>query len=484
MGSDNTVSEQLTASEWLIVDLDGTLIQSDLLHETFWSAFSANWRTPFNIVIPMIRSRAALKRILADTSNVDVALLPYDEEVQHYIREWRAKGGQVALVTASDQKLANQVAEHLGVFDEVHGSDGERNLKGERKAAFLVERYGENQFVYMGDSAADLPVWEVAKASVMVGASKRVRDRVEKTQPNAEYLSTPAKTLIPILKAIRPHQWLKNALVFLPMLVAHQFEFPVFLQSVAAFIAFSLVASSVYILNDLLDLSSDRAHPRKCKRPLASGSLRIAHGLWLAPILLLAGASISFWLGENFSLVMLGYYTVTLVYSLYLKRRLIIDICTLATLYTLRIIAGGAATDIPLSVWILAFSIFCFFSLATIKRQAELVESAARGKLKATGRGYHVEDQPIVAQMATASGYVSVLILALYINSPAVSELYSQPLALWGICLVLLYWISRMVMVTHRGEMHDDPIVYAVKDRTSQICFVVIACLAVAGAVL
>jgi 4-hydroxybenzoate polyprenyltransferase len=283
------------------------------------------------------------------------------------------------------------------------------------------------------------------------------------------------------LRALRPHQWLKNALVFLPMLAAHQFTNEKFGQSFLAFIAFSLVASSVYLLNDLVDLSADRRHPRKRNRPFASGAVPIAHGTWLVPLVLLSGLAVALPLGVTFVIVILSYYAATMAYSFYFKRHLIIDICVLAGLYTLRIVAGGVATSITLSVWLLAFSIFLFFAIAAVKRQAELVEGITSGEVTSAGRGYRVDDLPLVANMAIASGYLSVLVLALYVNSPSVQKLYSQPYALWGICLVLLYWISRMIMVTHRGGMHDDPIVYALNDRISLLCLVLVVSFAAGG---
>ena len=285
-------------------------------------------------------------------------------------------------------------------------------------------------------------------------------------------------------KSLRPHQWLKNLLVFLPMLAAHQLTADTFVQSFLAFIAFGLVASSAYVLNDLVDLAADRSHPRKRNRPLASGALPTTHGIWLTPLLFVAGLIFAALLGFDFVLVMLGYYVATTAYSLDLKRRLIIDIFTLAALYTMRIIAGAVATGISLSVWLLAFSIFFFFSLAAIKRQAELVHGVACGEISAKGRGYHADDLPILPMMATSSGYASVLVMALYLNSPAVGELYSEPRALWGVCLVIFFWISRMVMLTHRGRMHDDPLVFAMTDLISHISLSVVIVFALAATVL
>ncbi len=466
----------------LVVDLDGTLLRSDMLYESFWSAFGRDWRRPFFSVAALARGRAALKRHLAETAAVDASTLPYDEQVISYIETWRGAGGCAALVTASDQALAQAIADHVGLFDEVHGSNGGLNLKGEKKAAFLEQRFGNKAFAYMGDSSADLPVWQRAAKAITVNASGALRREAERVCDNVEHLATEAHSIMPYVKALRSHQWLKNMLVFLPMLAAHQLDPPTFLLSLLAFVCFSLVASSVYVLNDLLDLSADRTHPRKRNRPFASGSIPIVHGTWMAAGLILLGAVLAMNTGWDFLLVMACYYLLTSAYSLYLKRRLVIDICALAGLYTLRIVAGGVATEIPFSAWLLAFSIFLFLSLAAIKRQAELIDGAERGTLTAGGRAYHVDDLPIISMIAIGAGYVSVLVLALYINSPAVVELYAHPEVLWGVCAVLLYWITRTVMVAHRGHMHDDPVVYAAKDRISQICLAIILAFVLVGA--
>jgi 4-hydroxybenzoate polyprenyltransferase/phosphoserine phosphatase len=468
----------------LIVDLDGTLLRSDMLFETFWSSIGRNWRSTFRALVSLRKGKAALKHDLAETAEIDVATLPYDAEVVAYVAKFRAEGGRTALVTASSEILANRIAEHLKIFDEVHGSTPDVNIKGERKAAFLVERFGTGGFSYMGDAEADLPVWTKASSTITVNASPSLRSKADKLGKPAEHLVTVTPSVKPYLKALRPHQWLKNVLVFLPMLTAHQINATTFGQSLLAFVAFSFVASSVYVLNDLLDLGADRAHPRKRLRPFAAGTIPISQGTTLAAGMLLLGIVFSAFLGWVLLLVMLVYYVLTTAYSLNIKRRVVVDICLLAGLYTMRIIAGGAATSIPLSVWLLAFSIFFFFSLAAVKRQAELVDAAERGELSASGRGYRVEDLPIISMIALAAGYVSVLVMALYVNSPQVLELYAQPAALWGVSCILLYWITRMVLVTHRGDMDDDPIIFAVKDWNSQVCLVVILMFGIGGAFL
>jgi len=472
----------------LVVDLDGTLIRSDMLLESFWSAFARDWRTPLRAVAGLMQGRAVLKARMADLAAPDPATLPYNPEVLEQIRNWRAAGGRVALVSAADQRLAESVATHLGLFDEVHGSDGSTNLKGPAKAALLRERFGAGGFDYIGDHRADLPVWESAHAALTVGAAPALRARVDAIRPGATHLAPPpdglAGTLAPALRAMRPHQWFKNLLVFFPMIAGHVFTPHALWAGVLAFIAFGLVASSVYLLNDMLDLAADRAHPRKRMRPLASGALPLIRGMALVPVLLVCGIAVSLMLGPMFVLVLAGYYLLTVAYSLWLKRKILVDICVLAALYTLRVIAGGVATDVPLSVWLLAFAAFFFLALAAVKRQAELVDAAERGITNASGRGYQVTDLPFVSQMAMSSGFVAVLVMMLYLNAPDVLSKYSSPFLLWGACLVLLYWVARMVLLAHRGKMDDDPVVYATRDRVSQIAILLMLALVTGAALL
>ncbi|MEM7192380.1 MAG: UbiA family prenyltransferase, partial [Pseudomonadota bacterium] len=297
--------------EVLVIDLDSTLLRSDMLFESFWSAFGQDWRSPFRSALALMRGKAALKRYLADAARVDVTTLPYDPEVISYIEVWRKKDGRTALVTASDDSIAQQIGTHLGLFDNVHGSDGTDNLKGARKAEFLIEKYGDGQFAYMGDSEADLAVWEHAKRAITVNMSAALRKQAEQTSDEVEHLTTHTPTLGAYLKAIRPHQWMKNILVFLPMLAAHQIDGISLLFSLLAFVSFSLVASSVYVLNDLLDLNADRAHPRKRMRPFAAGSIPISSGTWMAGSLLGGGTVIALIVGPVFFFVMAGYYALT-----------------------------------------------------------------------------------------------------------------------------------------------------------------------------
>lgn len=468
----------------LAVDLDGTLIRSDMLFECFWSGMASNWRTPIVAARGLSENIPSLKRRLADIGPVDVSRLPYNAEVIAQIKAWRATGGRTALVTASDHALAEQVAAHLDLFDEVHGTTIDRNLKGETKAAMMADAYGEGKFTYIGDSNADLACWKRAGGAFTVGASTAFRAQVTAMHPDATHFSPPEPIIRPIIKAMRPHQWLKNMLVFVPVLASQSFSALSLMQCLLAFLAFGLVASAGYLLNDLLDLDHDRAHARKRFRPLASGRLPVPVGSALVFILLAAGHLVAGFLGWAFTGVISFYFLMTMGYSVFLKRKAIIDICVLAGLYTLRIIAGGVATGITLSIWLLAFSMFFFFALAAVKRQAELVDLKDSGQTGAAGRGYTVDDLPLIMQMAVSSGFVSVMVLALYLNALEVQSNYSSPHFLWGVCALLLYWINRIVLVTHRGEMHDDPLVYAITNRTSQICLILIAMLGAAAALL
>ncbi|MFG6661016.1 UbiA family prenyltransferase [Sulfitobacter sp. 915] len=465
----------------LVVDLDGTLLRTDMLHENFWSAFSRDWRTPIFAVTALSKGRAALKKRMSFDADIDITTLPYDAGVVEYIHRWRARGGRTALVTASDVEQARSIAAHLDIFDEVYGSDGNRNLKGPEKARFLNQTFGMRGYDYIADASADMAVWKDARRSITVNAPDALRKQVDGLGQGSEHLETTTRSGKFYCHALRPHQWLKNILVFIPMLAGHQINAVSVFQSLLAFFAFSVIASSVYVLNDLLDLKADRAHTRKSQRPFASGRIPLAHGAYMFAGLIAVGALLAASLGGMFILAMLAYFGLTTVYSLTLKRRVVVDIITLAGLYTMRLAAGAVAVGIPLSIWLMAFSVFIFFSLACVKRQAELVDGAARGQLTASGRGYHVEDLPLISMMAMSSGFVAVLVLMLYVNSPEVQQLYSNPLALLGICAVMLYWISRIVMLTHRGHMDDDPVVFAAKDRNSQICILVIAAFVVLG---
>lgn len=451
----------------LIVDLDGTLLRTDTLLETLLALSRTRPLVLLPALVELRRGKAAFKAYLFTRATPDIPSLPLNDSLVEQLHTEKASGRVLVLATASDQHLARAVAENLGLFDEVLASDGQQNLKGPTKAAALVARYGQGGFDYAGDSRADLPVWAAARQAIVIGGRSLAKAASKVT--NVGQQITPPPKLPGLLKAIRPHQWVKNLLLFLPLIAAHQFgDSMALLTATLAFFVFSLTASSVYLFNDLLDLPADRAHPRKRQRPFAAGTLPLAWGLLSSPLLLLTAIGLSLlFLPTLFSMVLLGYYLLTTVYSLGLKRKPVVDVLLLAALYTVRVIAGAAAVAIAPSFWLLALSMFIFLSLALAKRYTELDSLRERGELTAVGRGWHVDDLPLVQSLGTGAGLISVLVMALYINSPQAQQLYATSEILWLVCPLLLYWITRLWFKTHRGEMHDDPVVFAIRDRVS-----------------
>ena len=452
----------------LCVDLDGTLIHSDMLHESSLRLLGESPLSVFKIPFWLASGKAVLKRKLTDRLSFDPAALPYNQELIVWLRRQRAEGRCLVLCTASDYGVAEAIAAHLNLFDAVLASDGVVNLAGRHKAEALVARYGEKGFDYAGNSVADLPVWEHARRAVVVNASTSLQQEAEACVEIEEVFEAPAKGLGVWRKALRVHQWLKNLLLFVPLFAAHRVGEPEMWPTLGlAFIAFSLCASSVYIANDLLDLESDRKHPRKCKRPFAAGVLPVWQGVVLAPLLLMVSLGLASFVGGAFLPWLAGYFVLTCLYSFKLKQVVLVDCLMLAVLYTLRIVAGAAAVEMSLSFWLLAFSGFLFLSLAFVKRFAELQVQLLHGKHKAAGRGYFTDDAPLVQMLGIVAGYAAVLVLALYLNSADVLRLYLAPEWIWGCVPVMLFWVSWVWLQAHRGQMHDDPLVFAVKDKAS-----------------
>jgi len=455
----------------LCIDLDGTLIRSDLLHESTLKLLRSGPHLVLALPLWLASGKANLKRKIAARVSLDVASLPYDEAVVEWIRSERAAGRQIVLCTASDVSYAKDVAEHLGLFDEVIASDGDTNVSAQRKAALLAGRFGDSGFDYAGNSLDDLHVWDKARRAILVGVPAPLRAEARQRFTVEREFERPRAGLLTWLRAMRLQQWIKNLLVFLPLAGAHQlFNLPLLMQAALAFIAFGLCASSVYILNDLMDLESDRQHPRKRRRPFAAGVISPLAGLALAALLLVGAFSIALAMSPAFIGWLGVYFGLTMAYTFFLKRRVLVDCLTLGALYTLRIVAGGAAVGVPASFWLLAFSLFLFLSLAFVKRYSELMVLSKAERTDAHGRGYLTDDLSIVQTMGVASGFTAVMLMALYINGDTVLKLYSRPEVLWLTIPVLLYWVSRMWMQAHRGNMDDDPVIFAVKDRYSLAC--------------
>lgn len=468
----------------LVVDMDGTLIYTDLLHESALRLFREKPLKVFMLPLKLGQGRARLKQYLAQNTELIPETLPYNQQLLQWLREERDKGRRLILCTASNQKFARQVADFLGLFDEVIASDASTNLKGKNKAQVLCDHFGRGEFDYAGDSFADLPVWECAGQAIVVNATASLESAVRACCTIASVFKRPTLTIVDWARALRVQQWLKNLLLLAPMLAAHRVtDVESWWLLALAFLSFSLVASATYLVNDLFDLHSDRLHPRKQYRPLAAGLISVPTASLLAGGLLALGIFLAFAVNGAYLFCLLIYLFVTACYSWFFKRLVLLDCIALAVLYTLRIIAGAAAIDMGLSFWLLAFSAFLFMSLALIKRYAELEVQLLEGRDKAHGRGYLTSDASLLQTLGVSSGFAAVLVLSLYLNSDEVLVLYATPEIVWGAVLVLLYWISWMWMQAHRGLMHDDPLIFAIKERSSLLAGALFLCILLLGTV-
>lgn len=470
----------------LCVDLDGTLVRTDTLVESLLVLVR---RRPSRLpLLPwwLIRGRAHAKRRVAEHVSPDPAGLPYDPTLLAELRRERDGGRRLILVTASHERTARRVAEHLALFDEVLATDGQTNLKGEAKRRVLVERFGEGGFDYAGDSRADLAVWSSARHAIAVNAPRSV---VRRLGGEARVLDSRTSRIAAVIRAMRVRQWVKNLLLVLPAVLAHRYGDPAILLSAGlAFLSFSLGASAIYLLNDLLDLDADRDHPVKRHRPFASGALPLELGLILSPLLAIASLALGAALGGPYLLCLGGYLVLTVLYSMWLKQIALVDVMVLAGLFTLRILAGGAATRITVSEWLLALSMFLFVSLGAVKRYAELRRLARTagaepedGPRSARGRGYTTADLAVMMPLGLASGYIAVLVMALYVTSDAVVQWYRRPVLLWLVCPLLLYWISRIWLLAQRDRMDEDPVLFAVRDGVTWVIAALCAAIVLAA---
>lgn len=460
----------------LYIDLDGTLIATDLLHESLLQLVKTEPAALLRLPGWLRRGKAGFKHEVAQRVELDVSTLPYREEVLQLMRKARAEGRRVVLATASDAKFAHDVARHLGLFDAVLASDGYDNLGGANKLE-AIRRDAANHgghFEYAGDRPVDLPIWRETSHAWLVTHSRSLEASARAVAPVASVIRPPRVRLLDVLYGLRLHQWLKNLLIALPLLpilpTASHMPLATLMRVPLAMLAFSLMASAIYVLNDLFDLEADRRHVRKRHRPFASGLISIPAALGMsaalfAGSLLLSAAT----LPHRFTVVLLVYLVLTTSYSLRLKRRAVVDVCVLAILYTLRIVAGAAALGVPMSLWIFSFSIFLFLSLAFAKRYVEIAMTLPTDTAALRSRGYLIGDQTFVIAAGAAAGQMAVVVLLLYLNDPLTAQRFRHPQYLWILGPMLLFWLLRLWLKANRRRLHDDPVVFAARDWVSRV---------------
>ena len=461
----------------LCVDLDGTLIQTDSLWESCLRLIS---QQPFMLLLLLLwlfLGKAGFKQKVSQHVKLAPGSLPFNTDLLKYLTQQRLHNRQLVLVTAANKTIAEAIASHLNIFDEILASDETHNLSGKNKAKVLTDKFGEKGFVYAGNADIDLNVWQHAAAAIVVNGSEKLNQKAK--QLTAIEKKFPLKNKISfkiILKAIRVHQWVKNLLIFTALILSHSWFDVDALQSIVfAFFSFCFAASAIYLINDLIDLEADRKHQSKKHRPLASGTLPILWAVMIVPILLTFSLIFAMQLNPDFVSILIIYLVLTTAYSLFLKPIVLLDVITLTSLYTIRIIAGAIAIDVPLSYWLLAFSMFIFLSLALIKRFSELQNLIHQGETTSASRDYHVDDLPAISLFGISSGYISVLVLVLYTHDLHAGTLYAQPDWLWLVAVAVLYWISRMWLLAFRGQMNEDPVLFAIHDRSSYIVSLFVA---------
>lgn len=454
----------------LYVDLDGTLIRTDLLLESALRLVVRNPLYLFAIPAWLLRGKAVLKHEIAQRVSLEAVRLPYNTAFLEWLRAQALSGRELVLASASDRRYVAAVAGHVGLFTDVLGSRPGQNLAGAGKLAAIKLHAKGRSFDYAGNAKPDLQVWQMARRAIVVNPGHGVTTAVRRVAEVEAVFDDLPRGLRVWLKAVRIHQWLKNLLIGVPLITSFRFTEPHAVKvALAAFVAFGLVASATYLANDLVDLDADRQHPRKRFHPLASGAIRIMPAIFVLVTMLVGGLALSAAISLPFLGALAVYVATTLAYSLWLKSLVFVDVLCLAILYTWRIVAGAIAINVELSNWLAAFSMFVFLSLALVKRCAELIRLAAARDVSTKTRDYRVTDITALTAMGTAAGYLSVLVLALFIDAPSTAGRYANPRLLWLLCPLLLYWVSRLWVKTARGEMPDDPIIYAATDRASWV---------------
>ena len=468
----------------LCVDLDGTLVKSDTLMDSLLLLVRTRPLAALGVPFWLLRGKAAVKAEIGARVSLDVHHLPYNRSVIEYLETERGAGRKVYLTTGADQELARRIADHLGLFADVLASDGQTNLTAGNKLDGLRRTFGEEGYDYIGNAAPDLPLLQHAGVAMIANPAATLRSRLRSrgVTVQREFEDRTSRTKA-VFKAIRLHQWAKNILIFVPMLLAHVLRAAVFADAAIAFVSFSLCASSTYIANDLLDVEADRRHPKKRARPFASGDLSVATGILMSAVLLAGSLAISAaLLPRKFILWLLLYLVATLCYSLVLKRAVLVDVILLSGLYTVRLLAGASATQVEISPWLASFSVFFFLSLAMVKRFSELQNARAAGQSPANGRGYLLGDIEQLRNFGTSSAYASVVVFSFYIGAHEVSSLYRHPDRLWLVTPLLIFWVSRVWLIASRGQLDEDPVIFAVTDRLSLLTGVVVAAIAALAA--
>jgi 4-hydroxybenzoate polyprenyltransferase/phosphoserine phosphatase len=474
MVTNSKIDDQISLDRPLCVDLDGTLIKTDMLYEAVVLLVRQNPLNVLLLVFWLFKGKAFLKARIAEKVMPSADKLPYNQAVLDWLNDQKERGRSLILATASHKSYATAVAKHLGLFEQVEASCETTNLSSTRKADRLIESFGEGGFDYVGNSKDDVKVWDKARTAFIVGKERAAQLYLQNDNAFQIVETEPARPRWKVwAKAIRIHQWLKNSLLFVPAILASQyFEFSTFVNLTIAFLSFGLCASSVYLLNDMVDVEVDRRHPTKKNRPLASGEIGMLQAGCVSLGMLVAGLALSLALPALFTLVLLLYFIITCAYSFVLKRLLLLDVLTLAGLFTIRVIAGATAVEGQVSTWLLAFCMFFFLSLALVKRFVEITTAEAEVNRAKTGRGYQTVDLETLGQGGVASGFAAVVVLALFIDSPEVAETYKYPQMIWLVCPLVLYIVFRIWILARRKEMHDDPVVFLITDWRSQIMIV------------
>ena len=468
----------------IVTDLDGTLVLSDTLVESVIRLIVQ--RPIYIILLPfwILFGRVAFKKKIAEKVTLDFSLLPYHKNFIKYLSNEKKKGRKLILATGAHKSIASLIAKQLDLFDCIHATD-EVNLTGKKKADLLIEKYGINGFDYAGNSSTDLHVWQVSRNAIAVNASPSVVKKLRSIACESMDISfSENKTsylgrIKSLFKAMRIKQWVKNCLIFTPLLLSQSYiNAESVVQSIVAFIAFSICASSVYLLNDLVDLDSDRQHKYKKFRPFASGELDLSKGALASMVAFAIGFILAYSINELFFWSLGAYYLTTLFYTFKLKKLILFDIFTLAILYTFRLLAGGAAIEINLSNWLLSFSFFIFLSLGTLKRYVDVdldnVMELDRKKIMSAGRGYIVADLIPLLVLGVSSGLISILIFLLYVSDPEVLLQYNSPHFLWLVGIALVYWISNIWFLANRNLILEDPVMFVLKEKNSRNTLIVI----------